>query len=210
MPLLEDIPENLPVTPDITFHRLSCSYGSSNPRIKLQLGYFTGNPKQACTDPKLWINPKLNPNFRYVPVITSPSQELFIMGFSFIHVSGEDRMHVAAVHPGSPAEKAGLLMKDLIVALDGDKKVVNNMEDFHKEVAASDEITLTVMRANQVREISMKKFKFMAPKSITLQNQGVLGNVMLAVPGQLIDTQPLIDQAKMLLDSVSRVAIRCD
>ena len=119
-------------------------------------------------------------------------------------------MHVAGVYPGSPAEKAGLLMEDLIVELDGDKKVVNNMDGFHKEVAASDEITLTVMRANQVREISMKKFKFMAPKSIALQNQGVPGNVMLAVPGQLIDTQPLIDQAKMLLDSVSSVAIGCD
>jgi hypothetical protein len=54
--------------------------------------------------------------------------------------------------------------------MDGDKKVVNNIEGF----------------------------------------KGLAGSVIPTVPGQLIDTRPLIDQAKMLLDSVSSVAISCD
>jgi S1-C subfamily serine protease len=72
--------------------------------------------------------------------------------------AGRGRVLVARVAPDSPAQKAGVAPGDLITAVAG--KAVRDLSDFYETLwatgPAGTEITLTVVRANSPREITVK------------------------------------------------------
>ncbi len=70
--------------------------------------------------------------------------------------SAESGVMVAAVEPGSPADKAGLVEGDVIIAFDG--KPVRGIDDLHRiltEELVGTRCTLTVVRENQSRAIDL-------------------------------------------------------
>lgn len=70
----------------------------------------------------------------------------------------DDRLQVAAVYQGCPAEQAGILPGDDIIAIDG--AMVTDLADFYRKLwgrgGAGIAVTLTLVRAGRRRDVSVE------------------------------------------------------
>ncbi|MBI4833367.1 MAG: ChaN family lipoprotein [Planctomycetes bacterium] len=76
-----------------------------------------------------------------------------------IEPAGDDKegMKIAQVNPGSPGEKAGLEVGDIIIAIDGKKtSTAVELKMIMMEKKAGDEIELTVIRGGEEKKIKVK------------------------------------------------------
>jgi regulator of sigma E protease len=107
----------------------------------------------------------------------------FMVGFA-VEGSRYDRPIVGAVDPGSPAEKAGILPGDEIVAIDG--KSVPSWEDaqYHIVLRPEKTLSLSVRRGGQEREVSLRS------EATAEEKIGSIGVRPLVRVGQVLPGQP--------------------
>jgi regulator of sigma E protease len=106
-----------------------------------------------------------------------------MVGFA-VEGSRYDRPIVGAVDPGSPAEKAGILPGDEIVAIDG--KSVPSWEDaqYHIVLRPEKTLSLSVRRGGQEREVSLRS------EATAEEKIGSIGVRPLVRVGQVLPGQP--------------------
>jgi regulator of sigma E protease len=97
---------------------------------------------------------------------------LYAVIFSRIGVPVRDQVKILAVTPDSPAENAGLLPGDLIVAVND--TVIDSTEALHSEVYANldQQIEITALRDGQRLTVSL------VPRSNPPEGEGAIGIVM--------------------------------
>ncbi len=210
----------------VSMARLICLYGN-NEEYKVERAYPIGNAQAACSDPGL--NPKLAmaqlarqmggngvnlPSFGVPqPITLIPVQEVEIFGFSFQEVEGLRKVRVERVFSGSPAEKAGLMVGDIILTINGDSNSAKSEPSVLNALSRSGKnAMLTVQRQNQMLFLRLAKFKFFPPQPIMMQSQTTLGVVVMELPyngGDQAQYQEWVDIGQRFLKAGENLAIAC-
>lgn len=95
--------------------------------------------------------------------------------------SAEDGFHIQKLSAGGPAEKAGIAVGDIIVAVDGTDVVGMSADDCRKLVQgeAGTQVQITVLRAGERTSVSVKRGTVKTPVATATMLEGNIGLVTI-------------------------------